>query len=105
MSEHSFIVFHNNNYPDKIDLNIVRENRREKHPEPLVVTASDPQVLDAAGQLVTEWGRSGQAAFDERISTAHKEIADLWDDYKALVLGKPEKLTGGSGAVSWTTRE
>ncbi len=103
--EHSFIVFHNNNYPDKIDLNIVRENRCEKHPDPLVVTASDPQVLDEAGQLVTEWGRSGQAAFDERISTAHKEIADLWDDYKALVLGKPEKLTGGSGAVSWTTRE
>ena len=100
--EHAFIVFHNNNYPDKIDLQSVQSNRLEKHPNPLVVTASDPQVLDEAGELVAEWGRSGQSAFEERISAAHKEIAKLWDGYKALVLGKPEKLTGGPVAVSWT---
>ena len=97
--EHAFIVAHNSNYPDKIDLKGVEAHRLEKYSEPLAVTASDLQVLDEAGALVSEWRESGQAAFDKRIAAAHQEITAIWNNYKSLVLGKPERLLSNGGAV------
>lgn len=97
-AEHAFIVAHNSNYPDKVDVQSVEAHRLEKHPEPLAVTASDPQVMDEAGALVTEWRESGQAAFDKQVAAANEKIAASWHNYKALVLGKPERLTSNEDA-------
>ena len=98
-AEHAFIVAHNSNYPDKIDPQSVEAHRLEKYPEPLAVTASDPQVMEEAGALVAEWKESGQAAFDERLAAANERIAAIWNNYKALVLGKPEPLISNGGPV------
>lgn len=97
--EHAFIVAHNSSYPDKIDLQSVEAHRLEKYPEPLAVTASDPQVMDEAGELVSEWRESGQAAFDERIAAANEQITVMWNNYKPLVLGMPEPLVSNGEAV------
>ena len=97
--EHAFIVAHNSNYPDKIDLQSVEAHRLEKYPEPLAVTASDPQVMEEAGALVAEWKESGQAAFDEQLAAANERISAIWNNYKALVLGKPERLNSNAEAV------
>ena len=97
--EHAFIVAHNSNYPEKIDLQSVEAHRLDKYAEPLAVTASDPQVLDEAGGLVSEWRESGQAGFDKRIEAAHEEIIAIWNNYKPLVLGKPERLVSNGEAV------
>ena len=98
--EHAFIVAHNSNYPDKIDIGSVEAHRLEKYAEPLTVTAADLQVLEAAAALVDEWRESGQASFDERIAEAHNEITTIWNNYKALVLGEPEKLVKSQDPVS-----
>ncbi len=90
--EHAFIVAHNKNYPGKIDLQCVEAHRLKKYTEPLAVTASDPQVLDEAGALVSEWRESGKAEFDKRIAAAHEEITVIWNNYKPLCLGKPERI-------------
>ena len=101
--EHAFIVAHNLNYPHKIDLQSVEVHRLEKYAEPFAVTASDPQVLDEAGALVSEWRESGQAAFDKRIAAAHEEITAIWDNYTPLVLGKPEQLASDGKTAAATT--
>ena len=90
--EHAFIVAHNSNYPDKIDIASVEAHRLEKYAEPLTVTAADLQVLEEAAALVDNWRESGQASFDERIAEAYNEITTIWNNYRALVLGQPEKL-------------
>ena len=101
--EHAFIVAHNINYPHKIDLQSVEVHRLEKYAEPFAVTASDPQVLDEAGSLVSEWSESGQAGFDKRIAAAHEEITAIWDNYTPLVLGKPERLASDWKAAAPAT--
>ncbi len=101
--EYAFIVAHNSNYPDKIDLQSVEAHRLEKYPEPLAVTASDPQVMDEAGELIAEWRKSGQATFDERIAAANEKITAIWNNYKPLVLGEPEQLVSNHEAVPPTT--
>ena len=90
--EHGFIVAHNKNYPDKIDLQCVEAHRLEKYSEPLAVTASDPQVLDEAGALVSEWKESGKAGFDKEIAAAYEEITVIWNNYKPLCLDEPERI-------------
>lgn len=96
--EHAFIVAHNINYPHKIDLQSVEVHRVEKYAEPFAVTASDPEVLNEAGALVSEWRESGQAGFDKRIAAAHEKITAIWDNYTPLVLGKPERIVANGKA-------
>ena len=98
--EHAFIVAHNSNYPDKIDLQSVEAHRLEKYPEPLAVTASDPQVMDVAGALVTEWRESGQAEFDKRIAEANEKITAVWNNYRPLVLGEPGRFVSSGEAAA-----
>ena len=99
--EHAFIVAHNNNHPDKIDPQSVEAHRREKYPEALSVTVSDPQVMDEADELVSRWGKSGQREFDERIEAAIEEINVMWNNYKPLVLGVPEQpVSNGEAAAT-----
>lgn len=97
--EHAFIVAHNKNYPSKIDLQCVEAHRLKKYTEPLAVTASDPQVLDEAGALVSEWRESGKAEFDKRIAAAHEEITVIWNNYKPLCLDKPERIVANGRAA------
>lgn len=101
--EHAFIVAHNINYPHKIDLQGVEVHRIEKYAEPFAVTASDPQVLNEAGALVSEWRESDQARFDKQIAAAHEEITVIWDNYTPLVLGKPERLASDGKAAAPAT--
>lgn len=98
--EHAFIVEHNGSYPDKIGSENVQAHRLEKYPEPLTVTASDPQVLEEAGRIILEWSEAGHAAFDNRIASANDEIVKIWTNYRPLVLGKPGRLVVEDGELA-----
>ena len=98
IAEHAFIVAYNENHPDKITIEEVESYRRDKRVGPLTATVVDSQVLGEADAEVAKWRESGQAQFDERIETAHKEIVAIWDRYKPLVLGTPEHPAGSNGA-------
>lgn len=97
--EHAFIVAHNNNNPDKIDLQRVETNRREKYAGSLAVTISASQVLDEAAALVSEWKRSGQTELDKRIADAQQEISAICKKYEPIILGTPGHLESNGKAI------
>ncbi len=87
--EHAFLVAHNSDSPQKILHETVEKHRMENNPDPLAVTVPDSKVIEDARRLVVEWRDTGQARFDEQIAVSRERIAEIWDNYRSVVLGVP----------------
>lgn len=85
---HAFIAAYNNNHAEKLTLHVVETHRRERYEEPLLVTPSDPKVLDEAAELITKWQHSEREQFEERLSQTQDEVTEMWGKYEPLLFGE-----------------